>query len=135
MSGSSRSVESATKQRSFPYRSGLARGSSTTGSAPLPCFPVLSATSCSNPQPEHAHRRRQQHRQLVAPGVRRRADERAEFEAGVLMVLLTASLGHVAAAAQQVADRRADERGRDEAEERQRREPAADVGRVHERVA
>ena len=97
-SGASRSVEMATKARSSPYSSGAPSGSSTTGSAPLPCLPVLSATSCSIHRPSARERRRQHHRQLVAPLGGGRADERAELEPGILMVLLPAAFRHVARA-------------------------------------
>ena len=122
----------ATNARSAPYSAGRPSGSSTTGSAPLPCLPVLSATSCSIQSPSARSRRRQRDGELVAAFGSGDADEGAELEPGVLVVFLTASFSHVAARGEHVADRRADQRGGDETEERQRGEPPADVGRIEE---
>ena len=133
-SGARRSVAIATNARSCRIRRGGPSGSSTTGSAPLPCLPVLSATAVRSTD-QRRERRRQDHRQLVASVGDRRADERAELEAGVRVVLLPAPFGHRRARRQRVARGRADERRRHEPEERQRREPATDVGGIEEHLA
>ena len=111
-------------------------GSSTTGSAPLPCLPVLSATSCSIHRPSARATGAAPPSACRGPSQRRCADERAELEAGVLR-------GSPAGSPPPCRRRRravsragaADERGGDEAEQRQRREAPADVRRVDEHLA
>ena len=87
-----------------------------------------------DPESQRMQRRRQHDRQLVAAVARTRAEEGAELQSRILTVLLTAAFGHCRAPREEVADRRADERARQEAEQRQRREAAADVGRIQEDV-
>ena len=90
-SGASRSVVMATNARSLPYSSGRPSGSSTTGRAPLPCLPVLSATSCSIQRPSDASEGGSASVSLSRPSSTAAADERAEGEPGVGVVLLPAA--------------------------------------------
>jgi hypothetical protein len=98
-------------------------------------LPVLSATSCSIHSPSEARLGASATVSLSRPAAERGADERPEHQPGVFAVLLAASFGHRFAGGVDVAHGCADQRRRDEPEERQRREPAADVRRVQEDLA
>ena len=133
-SGSSTSVASATNADRFRTRR-ASRAVRRRPEAPLPCLPVLSATSCSIHRPSDARRGESTTVSLSRPSLGCGADERAELEPRIRVVLLTASFRHVLPAPAKLADRGADQRRRDESEERQRRKAPADVRRVQENLA
>ena len=106
------------------------------GTIPLPCLPVLSATSCSIQSAERLEALGQQQRQLVASCLRRSTHQCAEREArdsfaGSLARHASAMRRALRPAALQ---RHADQRGGHDAEQRQGRISATDVGRVDEHV-
>ena len=88
-----------------------------------------------DPEAERRERGRERQRQLVASLEHGGADERAQGEPGIGVVLLPAAVRHGRAGRVELGGIRADERRGHESEERQRRKPPADVGWVHEYVA
>ena len=87
-----------------------------------------------DPGAQRRQRRREDERELVAAAQRQLAHRGAEPQGGVLLDghVGAAGHGHGAHAVEQPLEVDADERRRDDAEEAQRRVPAADVAGVHE---
>ncbi len=88
-----------------------------------------------DPESEHRERGRERHGELVASVERRGSHERPQFQPGVGVIVLAASVRHRRARFQQRIEVRADDRRGDEAEQRQRRKPSADVRGIDERRA
>jgi len=70
-----------------------------------------------DPEAERGEAGRQRQRQFVAPVLDRGGDEGAELEPGIGVVVLAAACRHGLGAGEQIVDRRADQRGRYQAEQ------------------
>ncbi len=116
------------RRTSCPWRSSPSGASPGAGTSPRPCFPVDSASSCSDPEAE-AVLVRQAH--LVAARAPALAEREAEVEARVAVVE-AARVRHLAGAVEEPREVDADEGGRHEPERRQRRVAAADRRLAHE---
>ena len=101
------------------------------GTTPLPCLPVLSATSCSTQSPNDASRAGSSSVSLSRSGSAQRGrHERAQGEARIVADLAeSAGRFHRAGSGDQCVEVDTHQRRRHHAEERQRGIASADVGR------